>query len=201
MVRHGQTIKNEIGIIHNHPDQSPLNEEGRQWSLLAARALARLSVSLLFSSTEERARQTADIISQEIRLPVSFSDKLVERNWGIYEGRPWDEVHRLLKGMTVNQRYNYLPPGGESWRQMAERAGGFLAEICKRNDGATIVAITHGGVIRAMIPYLSGLPREESFKYNLKHLSFTIFNFEKDHFTLKEANRVEHLRPLINGNN
>jgi broad specificity phosphatase PhoE len=38
-----------------------------------------------------------------------------------------------------------------------------------------LVIITHGGVIRALMPYLLGVPKEESFKYDPPNASITIF--------------------------
>jgi broad specificity phosphatase PhoE len=51
------------------------------------------------------------------------------------------------------------------------------------NKNKTIVIVSHLGGIRALMPYLLGLPREESFKYNPENASMMVFSHENGRFT------------------
>ncbi|OGM13034.1 hypothetical protein A3A76_01910 [Candidatus Woesebacteria bacterium RIFCSPLOWO2_01_FULL_39_23] len=89
-----------------------------------------------------------------------------ERNWGDFSEKTWPEIQKVLDKMTLNDRYNFLPPNGESWKEFDTRLKTKLNNLLGRNSGKTIVVVTHGGAIRALIPHLLGVPKEESFKYD-----------------------------------
>jgi broad specificity phosphatase PhoE len=62
--------------------------------------------------------------------------------------------------------YLFLPPQGESRQQFETRLINSLTTLIRQNSKDNLVIITHGGAIRALMPYLLGVPKEESFKYD-----------------------------------
>lgn len=162
LVRHGQTDWNLARRIQGTTD-IPLNETGRADALAAAALLADGSHHAVYSSPLVRARETAQIIAAELDLPepVLVPD-MRERDFGAGEG--------MLVADYLRTYGDWLSevPGSESLAQVAERALAALdlvARDARRRSAPiaeSIVVVTHGGVIRALMNHVSGgtLPRE-----------------------------------------
>ena len=71
--------------------------------------------------------------------------RLRECDYGQLNGAPVSEVHR------DRRRYLDLPyPGGESWRQAAERVGRFLSDLPLRWVGQRVLVVGHGATRYAL---------------------------------------------------
>jgi broad specificity phosphatase PhoE len=79
-------------------------------------------------------------------LPVDQTPLLRERCWGVFEGRPAAEGHRLEAALAADQAV----PDGESREDVAQRLHQFLASL-SGVDGPVVV-VTHGDVIREVLP-------------------------------------------------
>lgn len=76
LIRHGRTVANERHI-HQGPEE-PLSQEGRKQAERLALFVKNLNVDRLISSTHTRARETAEILSKGIDVPLCLEDSLVE---------------------------------------------------------------------------------------------------------------------------
>ncbi|MEK7611452.1 MAG: histidine phosphatase family protein [Patescibacteria group bacterium] len=177
LVRHGQTAKNVKGVLHSRSDESVLSELGRRQISVTARRLKGEGVDLIYSSKETRALESARLIAEVLGKEPRPLDGLEERNWGVFEGRPWSEVKAVLDPLDSEQRYEYVPENGESWKDFETRTNKVIKEIIDENQGKNIVIVTHGGVIRVLLPHLLHAPKEESFKYDPKNASVTILDY------------------------
>ena len=193
LVRHGRTDKNVSGLLHSFSDDSSLTEEGRGQMEKTASWLKDLGVSKIYSSREERAVQSAEILAGNLRLTNEVVIGLEERNWGEFEGRPWATVKEILDKFSLEERYLYKSPKGESWQEFENRTQESLEGLIKQNLGKTLVVVTHGGVIRVLLPYLLGVKKEESFKYDPKNASLTIFEFIDGSFLPIVIDDIKHL--------
>lgn len=193
LIRHGETEKNICNGLHALNDPEKLNETGRKQMEMTAIRLKRLSPSKIYSSKEKRALESARILSDFLHIPVKEIDGIQERNWGVFTGKPWEEVKRILDPMTLNERYHYVPQGGESWETFEHRLIEAMTKIVNDNTEETVVVVTHGGAIRALMPFLLGVPKEESFKYDPDNASLTIFDFDENGFTKVIADDTAHL--------
>ena len=52
-------------------------------------------------------------------------------------------------------------PAGESWRQAAERVGGFLDELAQTRDGERVLVIGHVATRWALDQLANGVPLED----------------------------------------
>jgi 2,3-bisphosphoglycerate-dependent phosphoglycerate mutase len=75
-VRHGETLANR-NHIHQGPDE-PLSDKGRTQAEAVGEVLKNFNIDTLISSSFVRARQTAEIISQNIDVPLTLMDEVVE---------------------------------------------------------------------------------------------------------------------------
>lgn len=153
-VRHGQTTWNLEGRLQGrqaHPDLTPL---GVQQARAAADRLAQWGLAgpiMLWSSDLRRARHTAQLIGEVLRLPVRESRDLAEQGLGEMEGRlPGQLVtYDQPAGLDISEvRWG----GGESVQDVHERVGAFLAGL----DDGTHILVSHGDTIRIALAALAG---------------------------------------------
>lgn len=118
---------------------------------VAANLRAKLPPGLpLWSSPLQRCRGLADLLSPD---PV-FDERLAEMHFGDWEGRPWDDIPRAELDAWAADIAGYAPPGGESPRQLQQRALDFVAGL----DVPEAVIVTHAGVIRMLLAHWQDLP-------------------------------------------
>ena len=135
LIRHGETVANRDQVIAGWMDV-PLTELGRDQAF-ALQMMDWPTEFVLFSSQKERAKETARLAfpNKEAELVQG----LAERNWGIFEGRPLEELPDREK----------TPEQGESWPFFLQRTGDALLHCCKVANGKLPVIVCHSGVIRA----------------------------------------------------
>lgn len=162
--RHGETEANVLHLMHKAGDSIGLNDVGRQQAFVVARVCKEKGVQAVYSSPELRARETADIISGTICLKTVIIEILRERDWGDWAGKSWAAIDLALENMTLVERYTFVPPNGESWQDVENRLVSTLSSITQK-DFETVAVVTHGGAMRALMPYLKDEPREKSYDY------------------------------------
>lgn len=192
-IRHGETAKNIGKKLHALNDPEPLTLKGKEQILKTAKRLREFSPEKIYTSSENRAIESASIISKALNIPIQKIKNLQERNWGEFTSKPWSEIQLVLESMSFEQRYNFTPPSGESWKEFESRLIKVVEDILKENKDGVFVIIAHGGVIRALLPYLLNLPKEESYKYDPDNASLTIFDYDGKNFYQVTINDTSHL--------
>ncbi len=164
VVRHGQTIWNLQNKVCGITDVE-LTELGKEQAKALANEVQGNSISLIISSPLKRAVETSQIISEICDIPFEIDKRLIEQNYGIYEG-----VDRKKEEFLNNKRqFAFKYPNGESMMQVAYRVYGLLEELkCKYSD-KNVLVITHGGVCRIINTYFRDMTNEEFFHYTLQN--------------------------------
>jgi len=193
LIRHGETEKNVKGKLHSAQDSESLNETGKEQLLVTAKAIKEYAPTTVYSSHENRAIQSGKLLAEALSLPFEQLDGLEERNWGVFSGRPWSDVSEVLSPMSLEERYEYIPENGESWKTFETRLIKAIDSAIAKNNGKNIVVVSHGGAIRALMPYLLGVPKEESFKYDPDNASITAFEWNGQSFSKIVVNDTSHL--------
>lgn len=144
LVRHGETDWNLAKRIQGAAD-IPLNGTGRAQARTTGRLLARRSWDGVYTSPLSRARETAELIADEIGASApSPIAELVERNYGEAEGLSWQEIERRFpEGVRV--------PGRESREAVALRVVPALVRLADARPGQSLVVVSHGGAIRSVL--------------------------------------------------
>ena len=150
-------------IRHSRPDIEP----GRCYGQLdipafdiAATAEA-LAITLpaglpVIASPLQRCRRLAEALHPVPRLDA----RLMEMNFGDWEGRTWDEIGREALDRWAAALFDHAPPGGESASMLQTRAVACLDSLAGEGLTACIV-VTHAGVIRAASGHARTLPIAE----------------------------------------
>ena len=115
------------------------------------------------ASPLRRTRETMELMRAALGLPASeyrTDDRLKELTFGRWEGLTWREVRaRDAAGATRRERdkWNFVPPEGESYAMLADRLRPVVADIVQ-----DVVLVSHGGVARALLAMLAGVPEHEA---------------------------------------
>ena len=134
-LRHGETTANRDQTIAGSLDVD-LTELGRSQACGAIKPLTGAGITAIYSSGLQRARDTAAIIAEALKLKVTPIPELNERNWGELEGKP-----RVLRvhGVTT--------PGAETREQYMNRTVAGLAKIPA--TGVPLI-VAHSGTYRVL---------------------------------------------------
>ena len=156
LVRHGETDWNRDQRWQGHSD-TPLNETGREQALELA---ARLDPpDRIYSSDLARARETAEILSARLGVPVVLDGRLRERSFGAWEGLTMDEIEERFAADLARWRAREGAGAidAEDFQAFAERVGGFLDDVLARHPREEVLVVAHGGTIRAIHALATGL--------------------------------------------
>ena len=170
VARHGQTAWNAENKICGTTDL-PLNELGQAQAKELAEKCGAYDIDLIIASTMLRARQTAAAVAQRWNVPVITDARLVEQNYGIYEG-----MDRQTPGFLANKRhFAYRYPGGESMLDVGHRIYGLLEDIKRDHNGKNVLLVCHGGVMRLIRSYFEDMTNDEYFHYSEPNASVREF--------------------------
>ena len=133
LVRHGESENNVLNIVNSLPEEKKyhLTEKGRKQVEKTAALLVPKHIDVIIASPLLRTRETAEIISLKIGLPVIFDGRLCELGNGIFNNRPIREF--LEKYPDPHMRVSPDPADGvESLIDMRGRLESFLGFLsCK----------------------------------------------------------------------
>lgn len=146
LMRHGQTEFNAQRILQGRCD-SPLTQEGIAQARRTAAWLSEHTerVTLTASSPLGRARQTLDIVCEEIpalsALPRLAVPGLMERDYGVFEGKPIAQfcANPWTPGDAAVRK------GGESQASARFRIVRTLQDLMDSTDG-DVLAVSHGSI-------------------------------------------------------
>jgi len=156
LVRHGESEANAARRIGGDRDADLTPRGVDQAYALRPRLAARGRFDRLVSSDLRRAVRTAEIATGDLRPrpPLERHAALRERTLGDWEGLSLDRLRADGRADTL-LGWDVGPPGGESLCALARRVLGWLVD---HDDGARVLLVTHGGVIRCLLGLLDGVP-------------------------------------------
>lgn len=161
VARHGQTEWNVRNKVCGRTDL-PLTEEGLKQAQLLADRVEELGIDVIIASPMLRAQQTAGTVSRRIGIPVLTDPRLIEQDYGIYEG-----ADRKDPGFLSNKsQFAFRYPGGESMMDVAYRVYALIEELKGKYPAQNVLLVCHGGVCRLIRTYFEDMTNEEFFHYS-----------------------------------
>ncbi|WP_279358143.1 histidine phosphatase family protein [Methylobacterium indicum] len=130
-----------------------------------------------------RTRQTAEALWQAGDFTVDGSGPrltalpaLAEQNLGAWQGQ--DRARFFAERQPLAASYWFAPadecpPGGESFSDLSARVGAAIAELTAEHSGRDIVAVAHGGTIRAALAIALNLPPQGGLAFAIENCSLT----------------------------
>ncbi|GGG70539.1 histidine phosphatase family protein [Paenibacillus radicis (ex Gao et al. 2016)] len=183
-VRHGMTDWNITRRAQGQSD-IPLNDEGRQQANALATRLQKEKWDLIFSSDLSRAKETADIVANKMKLNVQTDQRLREMHKGETEGTTLEE--RISRW---GSDWESLPLGIENDESVIYRGASFVTEIAETYKGKRILVVSHGALIGLTIKKL--IP-QTNINEHFSNTSITIIKFNGMDWECELFNCANHV--------
>ena len=167
-VRHGQTELNRGGRLQGRID-APLSALGARQAAALARGYASAPVTRVLSSPLQRAHATAEAIAASHGLSVEVDDRLIELDYGEWDGLALTDVSADDWASWRND-VNFAPPGGECLCDVSERIASFCAEVL---TGDLVVAVSHVSPIKAAVCIALRVDQRSAWRMQLDVASVT----------------------------
>jgi broad specificity phosphatase PhoE len=169
-VRHGETDFNAEQRLQGRRD-TVLNAQGRRQAAecggvlkdLFARDQKQAQDFDYVSSPLKRARETMEVLRAALGLDphaYAIDARLMEIAYGEWEGLTLAEIQARTPDVLAQRdrdKWNFAPPGGESYRELARRTAEWYATLTRD----TVVA-GHGGGVRVLMALFRVLPHDDA---------------------------------------
>lgn len=192
ILRHGLTDWNVERRLQGQHDTT-LNDEGRAM-VGAWRLPEELAALPVVASPLLRCRETAEILAANHPGlgPISFDDRLMEKHYGIWEGRTLHEMEDEL-GADAHAA-DHRPEGGESRQDVLPRISDFLADMAAQ--AAPRIVVTHRGIIRTVYALATGWNLVGETPDEMSRRRAQMFRAMPD-----GSAKIEHLNVALKGGN
>lgn len=173
-VRHGQSKWNVADRICGSTDIE-LTEEGHKQAITTGEEIQKLGIQFdkILYSPLLRAADTAKHISEMTNIPAEVEPRLIEQNFGKYEGT---SPRNNPEFVAAKQNFVYDYEGGESMMKTAHRIYSLLDEL--KNKEETYLLVAHNGIARMIKSYFENMTNEEFAKFGVKNCEVIEFKFE-----------------------
>ena len=195
LVRHGETEWNHLRRIQGQLDV-PLNGVGLRQAQAIARRLASEPVAAVYTSDLLRASATAAPIAAAHGLAPLPDVRLRERHYGGFQGSYYDrlqherpEAYRRM----LSRDLAFDLDGGETIPMLHRRVSEALLDLAGRHPQATIVIVTHGGVLDSCYRLASGMGLEAPRTFGLFNAGLNRIALDEEGLRLVAWGDVEHL--------
>jgi 2,3-bisphosphoglycerate-dependent phosphoglycerate mutase len=202
LIRHGQSEGNAQGRFGGHT-ATPLSTRGRLQAEATAKALSSENINAIYSSDLPRAVETAMPLARLTGLDVEQSEAFRERGVGVMEGLTFEEAaaeHPEQYAALIRRDFDHVLLGGESYRQMLDRASRRLDQAIAQHRGGRIVVFSHTGTICILALHLMGAldaPELRPVWISTANCGITRFELRSDGFVRVLAlNDTRHLAGL-----
>src|SRR5690349_2591996 len=158
LIRHGQSEGNAERRFGGHT-ATPLSPRGRRQAQATARALKDEQLTAIYTSDLARAVETAEPLAKLTGLPINGAGAFRERSVGVMEGLTFEDAaqqHPEQYAALLRRDFEHVLTGGESYRQLLDRAREKLDQIIEENRGGEIAVFSHTGTICILALHLMG---------------------------------------------
>lgn len=172
--RHGESEWNTLHKICGATD-SPLTERGQEQARELGRRIAKEGIHIdeILYSPLSRAADTARRISEITGIPVREEPRLVEQNFGKYEGTPRGNEEFA----AAKQNFFYHYEGGESMAELCHRVYSLLDDLRDDPSGKVYLLAAHTGILRAVESYFREMTNEEFAHFGMENCGLREYRF------------------------
>jgi len=158
LARHGQTDWNILLKYQGHRDID-LNETGREQAKVLAKYLSEHErpIEAIYCSDLSRSKETAEIIGEVLGMVPAVDIRFREVHFGAWEGLTYSEASEKYPQELndwMHKPFGSEIPEGELIEAAAKRSLEGIRDIDSKHK-ATVVIVTHGGLIKILLSYLN----------------------------------------------
>lgn len=173
LARHGEA---EYEQDRSGVEGGSLTTRGRAQARRLGEELRGERVAAVVSSSLARAVQTGELAAGVLGVEMSVREGLQEVGVGAMHGRPFDPAvaEPVLTAWRRGDLSAAMPGGGESGVETCTRVLPVLESLADTFRGETVLVISHGGVIQALLGRFSPDPHGTGDLRNCDHFLFEV---------------------------
>ena len=172
LMRHGADPTNRYGGWSTYG----LTEKGREQVHAAKERLRNKGITQIYSSDLVRAKETAEIVADELSLKITYLPQFRESNNGLLAGMLKSEAVNKYPGVYWNALgWTEAWPAGESPEQFFHRIQRAWYGFKKQVGNNNVLLVSHGGVMNIILCLENGIP----------------YTNKETHFQIKDAEIVQ----------
>ena len=170
VLRHGEAASNHQKILSCWPEKKKieLTAEGKKQVEEVAKTLKKKNIQLIFASDLGRTRETAEIVSKEIKTSVKFDERLREYDFGKFNGEPIGKFFEFI-GEEIN-KFSKIPEGGENLSEVRKRMMNFILELERKEQNKNILIISHGDPLWVLEGSAQGFNEERTVEIKRNYI-------------------------------
>ena len=164
LTRHGHTDLSVPDRYLGRRIPAGLSEKGRQAATALGERLKSVPIDRVISSPLERAQETAHLIAGARDIDVETDERMIEFDYGAWEGMTTDEVSEKLHDEYELYDANpaiYRPGGGENGNEAGQRALALVDYLLEWWGGIgdrTVLLVGHSSINRVLLAAVTGVP-------------------------------------------
>lgn len=163
----------------------PLSEEGIKSAQETAVKLAAFKIDKVYTSPLIRNKETVALILKNLgrnNLPTIIDKALNERNYGKLQGLNKDEIKKQYGAQKVHlwrRSWDIAPPGGESLRDVYQRAVPFFKKYVEKDlkEGKNVLVVASHNSLRALVKYVEKISDENIADVEIPYAGLKIYEF------------------------
>jgi broad specificity phosphatase PhoE len=197
LVRHGQTEANQRGYWQGWEDNLLTPVGHAQARAVARRIGQEFAPTVVYSSSLQRALQTAKPITEAVGCPLIPHDDLRELNFGEINGLTIAEFGQqypeLFDQWKDKANLDFVWPGGESRREFFTRVWRAVDDIVAAHPKGEVTIVGHGGSLRAALARLLPDQFTDWWAYDLHNACLSMVEHTAEGAALRVLNDCSHL--------
>lgn len=182
LLRHGETRWNADGNRYCGATDIDLTDKGVEQAHQVARALTGIAFDAIYSSPLQRASLTAQIASGKRHEEVIIDQRLIEANFGQWEGKTKEEFIAENPGLwnawCQSPDHTQAGANGETAMEVVNRVEEFFSELHQKHPSGTVLVIAHNAVNRFYMAWKLGMPLKNYRKLVQENSSITLFSLD-----------------------
>lgn len=198
LIRHGSTAANERlpFVLQGCEMDGPLTETGQRQAAALAKGLHDFEIHAIYSSPLLRARQTAGAVADGRAVDVVPVPELKECSVGRWEGMAWETI-RTEQPREYDDFFadpvNRPHPGGESYRDVLNRARPAIDRILAEHPGQNVVVVAHNMLNRVYLAEYIGIDLKHARQLRQANCCINLLHHRAGRTELVSLNSVLHL--------
>src|SRR6266566_3880619 len=158
LIRHGQTSLHKSEVLAGWTNDPGLDFDGQRQARELAEHISgffpQLHFDAIYTSPLPRAKQTAEILSAILTVPLFVADDLKDINIGDWAGQPLADV----VNSAIGKRYFLDPvgvrlPNGEEIAEVLDRVIPVVEHIRKDFINGSAIVVSHLDVIKLILAH------------------------------------------------
>ncbi len=191
LIRHGETLFNQLGCFQGHSD-SPLTEKGHLQASNLISYFNDIPLQQFYSSDLGRAIATAMPLATVKQLPLQTCPLLREISYDYLDGqakRQLTDKDREKLTRLFSAELDYRIGEGETLAEVQTRLFDKINTLNELHQGQSIAVMTHGLSIVMLIKKILQIPVDAPRMFNVHNASVCHLSFRSGQWILQSIER------------